>query len=139
MAPSTPPPPSRVVLAAFTIAPTASLVMSPRARVSLESGIGVRLQLRFVNQPDAARIFVKRLRQIHRARLAVQRKRFHVRMHFPPFGKRPPDAAIARHIELRGETADIVKNEKSAGREYAIPEIEFCQSGLIFVRAIEND
>src|SRR6266576_6623769 len=30
MAPSTPPPPSNVVLAAFTIASTASLVISPR-------------------------------------------------------------------------------------------------------------
>src|SRR5438552_11971578 len=117
MAPSTPPPPSRVVLAAFTIASTASLVMSPRVRASLESGIGVRMrrrQFRFVNQPEAAGILVERPRQIHRARLAVQRKRFHVRMHFPPFGKRPPDAAFARDIELRGETADIVKNEKSS-------------------------
>src|SRR5437868_6266739 len=114
MAPSTPPPPSRVVLAAFTIASTASLVMSPRVRASLESGIGVRLQLRFVNQPDAAGIFVKRPRQIHRARLAVQRKRFHIRMHFSPFGKGAADSAFARDIELRGETADIVKNEESS-------------------------
>src|SRR5437763_17038628 len=142
MAPSTPPPPSKVVLAAFTIASTASLVMSPRVRASLESGIGVRLrrrQFRFVNQPDAAGIFVKRPRQIHRARLAVQRKRFHVRMCFPPLGKSPPDAAFVRDIELRGEAADIVKNKKPAWCERRIPKIEFCQSGLIFVRAIKND
>src|SRR5438105_3886326 len=133
MAPSTPPPPSRVVLAAFTIASTASLVTSPRVRASLESGIGVRLrrrQFRFVNQPDAARIFVKRPRQIHRTRLAVQRKRFHIRMRFPPFGKGAADAAFARDIELRGEAADIVKNEKSAWCERRIPKIEFCQRGL---------
>src|ERR1700674_5172483 len=140
MAPSNPPPPSKLVLAAFTIASTASLVMSPRVRASLGSGIaGQSWQLWFVDQPDAARVLVKRPWQFHRARLAVERKRFRVRMLFPPFGKVPADAAFVRDIEFRGEAADIVKNEKSARRERAIPEIEFRQRGLIFVRAIEND
>src|ERR1700686_2459838 len=60
-------------------------------------------------------------------------------MHLPPFGKSTPDAAFMRDIELRGEAADIVENEKSARRERAIPEIELRQRGLIFVRAVQND
>src|SRR6266403_2984182 len=132
MAPSTPPPPSSVVLAAFTIASTASFVMSPRTRASLESAM-----LRFVNQANAARIFVKRSRRLHRARVAVQRKGLHFRMAFPPFGKGAAHSTRASHIKIRGELAHVVENDETARGERSIPEIELGESRSVFVGAVE--
>src|SRR6267154_3273666 len=128
MAPSTPPPPSSVVLAAFTIASTASFVMSPRTRASLESAM-----LRFVNQANAARVFVKRSRRLHRARVAIERKRFHIRMAFPPFGKSAAHSPGVSHIKIRGELAHIVENEEAARGERGIPEIELGERRSVFV------
>src|ERR1700733_13167193 len=100
MAPSTPPPPSSVLLAAFTIASTASFVMSPRSTVNRASAM-----LRFVNQANAAGVLVEWSRLLHRARAAVQRKGFHFRMAFPPFGKGAAHSTFAGHIKIGGEFA----------------------------------
>src|SRR5947207_9763607 len=110
MAPSTPSPPSNVVLAAFTIASTASFVMSPRSRVSRASAM-----LRFMDQADAASILVERPCCFHRTRIAVERKRFRFRMDFAPFGERPAHSALTSNVKLRSEFADVVKNEQTAG------------------------
>src|SRR5438067_13197964 len=134
MAPSTPPPPSNVVLAAFTIASTASFVMSPRSRVSRASAI-----LRFMDQADAASIFVERPCCFHRTRIAVERKRFHFRMDLAPCGKRPTHSAFAGNVKLRREFAHVVKIEQTAGRDRAIPEIKLGERGLVFVGTVEND
>src|SRR3954471_677034 len=106
MAPSTPPPPSRLVFAAFTIASTARVVMSPRTRLILVSTI-----LRFADDPDAARVLVGWTRGIHGLRLAVEQKRFHFRMGFSPFGKGAAHTAFASNIETGGEFAYVVENE----------------------------
>src|SRR5438067_13527503 len=134
MAPSTPPPPSNVVLAAFTIASTASFVMSPRSRVSRASAI-----LRFMDQADAASIFVERSRCFHRTRIAVERKRFRFRMDFAPFGEHSAHSALAGNVKLGGEFAHVVKNEQAARRDRAIPEIKLGERGLVFVGTVEND
>src|SRR3954469_22437788 len=118
MAPSTPPPPRRVVLAALTIASTANRVMSPRTSFSCGSGI-----LRFMDQAEAARVLVKRPGRFHRPRIAVEGKRLGFRMVFPPLGKRASDAALAGDVEGRCEFAHVMQNEKTAGREQGIPEI----------------
>src|SRR5437868_3536925 len=122
MAPSTPPPPSKIVFAAFTIASTASLVMSPRMRFSCDSAI-----LPFVNQANAASVLIKRPRPFHRTRVAVQRKSFDVRMGLTPFRKCAADSAFPRHVEIGGESAHIMKNEETARREGRIPEIELSE------------
>src|SRR5205085_8374052 len=134
MAPSTPPPPSSVVLAAFTIASTESLVMSPRMSASRGSAM-----LRFVDQADAARVFVKRPRGFHRARVIVERKCFRFRMCLPPLGKRATDTTFAGNIEAGGEFGHVVKNQEAAGRERGIPKIELGEGRSMFVRTVEND
>src|SRR3954466_13344122 len=111
MAPSTPPPPSKVVLAAFTIASTASLVMSPRSRFSRGSAM-----LRFVDYADAARVLVERAHLLHRTRSAVQRKSFCFRMLLSPFAKRATDTSVIRNVEAGGEFAHIVENQETARR-----------------------
>ena len=68
-----------------------------------------------------------------------RRKGFHFRMRFSPLGEGSTDATLVRHIEVRGKTADIVKHEQAARRQRAVPEIEFSQGRLVFVRAVEND
>src|SRR5438067_8217491 len=133
MAPSTPPPPSNVVLAAFTIASTTSLVMSPRTSFRRESII-----LRFVDQADTARVLVERARILHRARLAVERKRFRFRVRLAPFDKCATHATCARHVKARGKFAHVVENEEAAGAERAVPKIELGQGRLIFMRAVED-
>src|SRR5438045_285534 len=134
MAPSTPPPPSRVVLAAFTIASTATLVMSPRRSLMRGSAI-----LGFVDEPNAAGVFVKRALFFHRARFAVERKRFHFRMLLAPFGHSSADAALASNIEPCGELAHVMKDEHAPRRQGRVPKIEFLHGRFIFVRAVEND
>src|SRR5436190_17352257 len=100
MAPSTPPPPSRVVLAALTIASTANRVMSPRTSFNRGSDI-----LRFMDEPEAACVLVKRPGRFHRPRIAVEGKRFGFRMVFPPLGKRASHPALAGDVEARCEFA----------------------------------
>ena len=91
-----------------------------------------------MNQSEAAGIFVERARQVHRARVAVQAKRFDVRMRFSPLGERPFDAALVGDIEVRGETADVMQSEKSA-RASAAYQRSVRPRRLVFVRAVEKD
>src|SRR2546423_11180490 len=134
MAPSTPPPPSRVVLAAFTIASTASLVMSPRTSFSRGSAM-----LRFMNQANTAGVLVKRAGVFHRARVAVEGKGFHVRMRLAPFGKGSADATFSGHVEAGGKFADVVENQEAAGREDSIPKIELGEGRPILMRAVDEN
>ena len=60
-------------------------------------------------------------------------------MRFSPFRERPSNAALMRHVKLRGETADIVQNEKATGRQRTVPKVQFSEGGLVFVRAVKND
>ena len=84
----------------------------------------------FVNQAEAAGIFVEAGVAIPWCAHPVQTKSFYFGMPLSPFGERPPDAALVRHIELRGETADIVQKEKATRRQRTVPEVQFSQSRL---------
>src|SRR2546421_9860090 len=100
MAPSTPPPPSSVGLAVFTIASTERLVISPRTRANRGSGM-----LWFMDKAEAAGILVEWTRFFHGTRLAVEGKCFRLRIFFSPFGKRETDAALAGHVKTGCEFA----------------------------------
>src|SRR4051812_1006881 len=134
MAPSTPPPPSKVVLAAFTIASTASLVISPRTSFTRGSAM-----LRLVNQTNSARVLVSRPRRFHRTRIAIEQKCLHVRMRFTPFSKGAADAASVGDVETGGEFAHVVKNKEAAGSERRVPKIELGERRSIFVGAVHDD
>src|SRR6476659_3280757 len=95
--------------------------------------------LRFVDEANAARVLVKWARFFHRARMAVEGKRFYFRMFFSPLGKCATDTAFVRDVETCGKFADIVQNEDAAGRECGIPMLELSHRRLIFVRAVHND
>src|SRR2546430_17344335 len=128
MAPSTPPPPSNVGLAAFTIASTASLVISPRTSANRGSGM-----LWFMDEAEAAGILVEWTRVFHGTRLAVEGKCFRLRIFFPPFGKRATDAAHAGHVKTGGEFAYVMENQEAAGDKRGIPKIELGQGRSVFV------
>ncbi len=95
--------------------------------------------LRFVDQADAARIFVERTRVFHRTRHAVERQSFRFRMRLSPFGKRATNAAVGSYVEPGREFAHVVQNQETAGRECGVPKIELSQSRSILMRAVQND
>src|SRR2546421_12990686 len=94
MAPSTPPPPSNVGLAAFTIASTASLVISPRTRANRGAGM-----LWFMDEAEAAGILVEWTRFFHGTRLAGEGKCFRFWIFFPRFGKVAAAPALSGPIQ----------------------------------------
>ena len=60
-------------------------------------------------------------------------------MRLSPLGERPTDAALARDVELGGELADIVQNEKASRRQCTVPEVELRERRLIFVGAVDDN